>query len=207
MPAAADTPPPWRSLTLLTASHSLAQVDEVEETVTVAAGITQRALLDYLAGGVKSCFSPAHARLRCQLLPSRAELCLDTTGATALHRPRRPAEYKHWRQPSGWTLPAFSWFLDQTIGGAVATGTHGSSMRWASLSSQLRGLRMVLANGTLLDLTPRSNPHLFMAAGERRVGGAGRLQAVLGCTCSGPLLPPAAPERTPRRTDAMNTQA
>ena len=27
-------------------------------------------------------------------------------------------------------------FLDQSIGGAVATGTHGSSMRYGSLSSQ-----------------------------------------------------------------------
>ena len=43
------------------------QVDEVAETVTVAAGITQRVLLDYLA------------------------------------------ESKYWKQPSGWTLPAFSW--------------------------------------------------------------------------------------------------
>ena len=43
------------------------QVDEVAESVTVGAGITQRVLLDYLA------------------------------------------EYKYWKQPSGWTLPAFSW--------------------------------------------------------------------------------------------------
>ncbi len=23
------------------------------------------------------------------------------------------AEYTHWKQPAGWTLPAFSWFIDQ----------------------------------------------------------------------------------------------
>tara|TARA_B110000305_G_scaffold65422_1_gene73112 strand:+ start:193 stop:690 length:498 start_codon:yes stop_codon:yes gene_type:complete len=38
----------------------------------------------------------------------------------------------------GYTLPAFPWFVDQTIGGAVATATHGSSLRHGSLSSQVR---------------------------------------------------------------------
>ncbi|EFN59179.1 hypothetical protein CHLNCDRAFT_138071 [Chlorella variabilis] len=99
------------------------QVNELDEEVTVAAGITQRALLDYLS------------------------------------------DYKYWKQRSGWTLPAFSWFLDQTIGGAVVTATHGSSMKYASLAAQLRRLKLVLANGTMLELSPKSNPHLFMAAG------------------------------------------
>ena len=38
--------------------------------------------------------------------------------------------------PQGYTLPAFSWFIDQTIGGAVATATHGSSFVHGSLSNQ-----------------------------------------------------------------------
>ena len=62
------------------------QVDEGRQTVTVAAGIQQRMLLEYLS------------------------------------------EYGE-----GWTLPAFSYFIDQSIGGAVATGTHGSSFRHGSL--------------------------------------------------------------------------
>lgn len=37
----------------------------------------------------------------------------------------------------GYTLPAYSWFLDQTIAGAVATATHGSSLVHGSLSSQV----------------------------------------------------------------------
>ena len=46
------------------------------------------------------------------------------------------ADYRYWKQPAGWILPAQSWFIDQTIGGAVATNTHGSSMQHGSLSSQ-----------------------------------------------------------------------
>jgi FAD/FMN-containing dehydrogenase len=51
------------------------------------------------------------------------------------------------------------------MGGAVATGTHGSSMRWGSLSSQVRGFQMLLANGSLLELNdPAENLHLWRAA-------------------------------------------
>ena len=41
----------------------------------------------------------------------------------------------------------------QTIGGAVATGSHGSSMRYGSLSSQLVSLQVMLANGTLIEVS------------------------------------------------------
>jgi hypothetical protein len=100
------------------------QVNEEAGTVTVAAGISQRHLLQYLAA------------------------------------------YTHWNQPDGWTLPAFSWFIDQTVGGAVATATHGSSLRWGSLSSQVRGMKVILANGTMYELkSPEQDLHLWRALG------------------------------------------
>ena len=73
-------------------------VDEETRTVTVAAGVSQRTLLDYLATY------------------------------------RGPKNLANGR---GWTLPAFSWFIDQTIAGAVATNTHGSSLEHGSLSNQV----------------------------------------------------------------------
>ncbi|KAL6772376.1 hypothetical protein ACKKBG_A29975 [Auxenochlorella protothecoides x Auxenochlorella symbiontica] len=109
------------------------QVDEQSRTVTVAAGVPQRVLLDYLS------------------------------------------EYRHGTQPAGWTLPAFSWFIDQTIGGAVATATHGSSMRYGSLSSQVVEIAAVLANGTLATFSAASDPHLFKAFGVS----AGRLGIIV----------------------------
>ncbi|KAI7844538.1 hypothetical protein COHA_001896 [Chlorella ohadii] len=139
-------PKTWRGKTV-PASFPI-QVDELAQTVTVAAGITQRVLLDYLA------------------------------------------EYKYWKQPSGWTLPAFSWFLDQTIGGAAATASHGSSMKWGSLSSQLVSLKMVLANGTLAEFSPRKNPHLFNAVGAS----VGRLGVVTELTFR--IVPQQAVQRT-----------
>jgi FAD/FMN-containing dehydrogenase len=47
------------------------------------------------------------------------------------------ANYVTETAPTGWTLPAFPWFVYQSIGGAVSTGTHGSSLTWASLSNQV----------------------------------------------------------------------
>ena len=99
-------------------------VDEEARAVTVAAGVTQRTLLDYL-----STFK----------------------GPRDLNRGR------------GWILPAQSWFIDQTIGGAVATNTHGSSLRYGSLSNSVLEYRLLLANGTAVEVSEQSNPHLMRA--------------------------------------------
>jgi FAD/FMN-containing dehydrogenase len=49
----------------------------------------------------------------------------------------------------GYTLGNFPWFTFQTVAGAVATGSHGSSLTYGSLSSDdmLLALDVVLANG------------------------------------------------------------
>ncbi len=49
----------------------------------------------------------------------------------------------------GYSLPNFPWFTFQTVAGAVATGSHGSSLSYGSLSSDdmLVALDVVLANG------------------------------------------------------------
>jgi FAD/FMN-containing dehydrogenase len=113
------------------------RVDEDNATVTVAAGITQRMLFEYLGN------------------------------------------YTHWKEPRGWAIPAYSWFIDQTVGGAVSTGTHGSTLRWGSISSQVRGLKVILANGTLLELnSPEENPHLWKALGVS----VGRLGVIVEVT-------------------------
>ena len=59
------------------------------------------------------------------------------------------------RYGSGWTLGAFPWFTWATIGGQVATDSHGSSLTYGTLAddTQLLGLQLVLANGTLASFT------------------------------------------------------
>jgi L-gulono-1,4-lactone dehydrogenase len=55
----------------------------------------------------------------------------------------------------------------QTVAGAVSTGTHGTGARLGGLATQLRGLRLVLADGSVRDVDAESDPALFAAA---RVG-------------------------------------
>lgn len=45
----------------------------------------------------------------------------------------------------------------------MATASHGSSFRYGSLSSQVLTFEVVLANGTLVNITRQSDPHLFRA--------------------------------------------
>ncbi|HWJ83265.1 MAG TPA: D-arabinono-1,4-lactone oxidase [Nocardioides sp.] len=52
----------------------------------------------------------------------------------------------------------------QTIAGAVSTGTHGSGAAFGSISTQLRGLELVLADGSVVTCSPTERPELFEAA-------------------------------------------
>ena len=63
--------------------------------------------------------------------------------------------------PRGWTLGAQPICIGQSVGGAVSTGTHGSSLVHGSLSKQVLALRVVFANGTAGEITPESHPFLM----------------------------------------------
>ena len=52
----------------------------------------------------------------------------------------------------------------QTIAGAISTGTHGTGACFAGLASQVRGLQLVCADGTLLTCSPDAEPDVFAAA-------------------------------------------
>ncbi len=53
---------------------------------------------------------------------------------------------------------------EQSVAGAVATGTHGTGLRLGSLCTQVAALRLVTATGQTLDVDVRSDPDLFAAA-------------------------------------------
>jgi FAD-linked oxidoreductase len=55
----------------------------------------------------------------------------------------------------------------QTVAGALSTGTHGSGAAYGGLATQIRGLELVLADGSTLTCSGTENPDVFTAA---RVG-------------------------------------
>ncbi|GAB2469805.1 D-arabinono-1,4-lactone oxidase [Jatrophihabitans fulvus] len=55
----------------------------------------------------------------------------------------------------------------QTLSGAISTGTHGTGAKLGGLATQVTGLDLVLADGSLLHCDASENPDVFAAA---RVG-------------------------------------
>jgi len=52
----------------------------------------------------------------------------------------------------------------QTLGGALATSTHGTGPRFGSLSAKVRGLTLATPGGELLECDATRHPELFQAA-------------------------------------------
>ena len=114
-----------------------------------------------------------------------------------------PAHSSGGAAPHGWALPAIPWYIDQTIGGAVATATHGSSFTYGSLSNQVVGIELMTADGALVSLSAADpdGGHLFRAARAS----VGRLGVIVSLTFS--IIPQAAVERTKRRMTVQEMAA
>src|ERR1700712_3846842 len=67
----------------------------------------------------------------------------------------------------GLALPNLGDIDAQTIAGAVATGTHGTGAGHQGIAAGIRGLEMVLADGTVLRCSDTEHPEVFRHA---RVG-------------------------------------
>ncbi len=52
----------------------------------------------------------------------------------------------------------------QSISGAISTGTHGTGVRFGTLSTQVEGFTLVTASGEVLECSPERNPDIFKAA-------------------------------------------
>ncbi|PGH11990.1 hypothetical protein AJ79_04577 [Helicocarpus griseus UAMH5409] len=64
----------------------------------------------------------------------------------------------------GLTLPNLGSIDEQSVAGVIATGTHGSSLRYGLLSQSVRTLSIMLANGQVVRCSAESNVELFRAA-------------------------------------------
>ncbi|MFD3308512.1 D-arabinono-1,4-lactone oxidase [Streptomyces sp. NPDC058694] len=67
----------------------------------------------------------------------------------------------------GLSLTNMGDIMEQTVSGAVSTGTHGTGRDSASIAAQITGLELVTADGSVLSCSEKENPEVFAAA---RVG-------------------------------------
>jgi L-gulonolactone oxidase len=65
----------------------------------------------------------------------------------------------------------------QTLAGAISTGTHGTGAKLRNISSQVEGMELVLADGSLRELSAASDPDLLRAA-RVSIGALGVVTAV-----------------------------
>jgi FAD-linked oxidoreductase len=65
---------------------------------------------------------------------------------------------------SGFSMTNLGDIDQQTIAGAVSTGTHGTGARFGGLATQIRGLELVTAEGGVLQCSAAENADVFHAA-------------------------------------------
>lgn len=65
----------------------------------------------------------------------------------------------------------------QTIAGAISTGTHGTGAKLRNISSQVEAIELVLADGSVRELTAEGEPGLLRAA-RVGIGALGAISAV-----------------------------
>lgn len=64
----------------------------------------------------------------------------------------------------GLSLTNMGDIMEQTVSGAISTGTHGTGRDSASISAQITALELVTAGGSVLTCSARENPEVFAAA-------------------------------------------
>jgi FAD-linked oxidoreductase len=99
----------------------------------------------------------------------------------SLHR------FSPWLWRAGLSLTSLGDIDRQTVAGAVSTGTHGTGLAFGSISSQVRALELVLADGSVVTCSPTERPDLFAAA-QVGLGAFGVITAVtLQCEPAFPI--------------------
>ncbi|MBC7270502.1 MAG: FAD-binding protein [Streptomyces sp.] len=64
----------------------------------------------------------------------------------------------------GLSLANMGDIMEQTVSGAVSTGTHGTGRDSGSIAAQIKALELVTADGSVLTCSEKENPEVFAAA-------------------------------------------
>jgi len=80
--------------------------------------------------------------------------------------------------PHGLALQLMQSYADFTVGGSLGVNAHGRYVGQGPLVSSVEAIRLVLADGTLVDATPTRNSELFYGA----IGGYGGIGVIVEAT-------------------------
>ncbi|MCX5561362.1 D-arabinono-1,4-lactone oxidase [Streptomyces sp. NBC_00038] len=77
----------------------------------------------------------------------------------------------------GLSLTNMGDIMEQTVSGAISTGTHGTGRDTASIAAQIKALELVTADGSVLVCSEKENPEIFAAA-RIGIGALGIITAI-----------------------------
>lgn len=107
---------------------------------------------------------------------------------------------------SGLAMPNLGDVDYQTISGALSTGTHGTGRTHPALSAQIRALRLVTGDGSVIECSPEQEPEVFSAA-RVGLGALGVISTVtLECVPAFDLHAVERPERIDALLDDLDAQ-
>jgi L-gulono-1,4-lactone dehydrogenase len=105
----------------------------------------------------------------------------------------------------GLALPNLGDVQYQTISGATSTGTHGTGITLGSLSTQIRAMRLVVGDGSVVECSADDRPEVFTAA-RVGVGALGAISTItLQCVPAFDLHALEQPERVDGLLDDIDT--
>ncbi|KAL2269029.1 hypothetical protein VTJ83DRAFT_3875 [Remersonia thermophila] len=95
---------------------------------------------------------------------SRVLACDPATGLTTVEAGIRLHQLSAALDAAGLALPSLGSINEQSIAGAISTGTHGSSLRHGLVSESIVAIKITLADGKTYECSAAERPDLFRAA-------------------------------------------
>ncbi|MGN6575578.1 MAG: D-arabinono-1,4-lactone oxidase [Nocardioides sp.] len=163
--ASSDTWRSWSGLTVARPASVLTPADPGEVADAVAAARNQGLRVKMVGTGhsftdvaVTDGLLLRPDRLTGITAVDREALTVTVLAGTPLH------ELNHRLRGLGLSLHNMGDIEEQTVAGAISTGTHGSGGRRASLSSQVCALELVTGDGSVVTASAEQDPKLLAAA-------------------------------------------
>jgi FAD/FMN-containing dehydrogenase len=106
-------------------------------------------------------------------------LAFDRTGKTITVQPGiRWRQIQEYIDPSDLSVKIMQTYANFTVGGSLSVNVHGRYIGLGPLVLSVRSIKVVLADGTLVDASPTKHPEIFYGA----IGGYGGLGVIVEAT-------------------------
>ncbi|WP_394215929.1 D-arabinono-1,4-lactone oxidase [Brachybacterium vulturis] len=165
MPASTMTLRTWSGAVSWTPQQVLRPTSQEAVVAAVQAARTRGCSLRVIGGGHSFSALAATDGITLSLDGLHGLISADpVTGLVTLRGGTRLWAVAELLAPYGLALSVMGDIDRQSIAGAIQTGTHGTGAAFTGFAGMVRALRLVLADGSVVDTSPSQDPELFEAA-------------------------------------------